>query len=706
MPAPRTQATRTIAVGSPLGEDKLLLKIFTATEQMGRLFRIELELLSEDGSIAPVDVLGQNMTVRVQSPGGGVDGGTTRYFNGYVARWHQSPPSGGMARYRATLVPWMWLMSRAADCRIFQEMTVPDIILKVFRDHGFSDFESKLNESYPTLEYCVQYRETDLNFVSRLMEQSGIYYFFKHEDGKHTLVLADSISNHVVEAGYDEIQYHEPEPQIVGKEFITDFYVEQHVQTGRYMHTDFDFTKPATNLETKLEHGASYAGGGFEIFDYPGEYTVTADGEKYAKVRMEEMQAEHEIAHGQSDSRGITVGSKFRLSGYPRDSYNVEWTTTSTTIHAEADSYQGAGGQGGGTSVYSCQFRVIPSTVPFRAARVTPKPLISGPQTAIVCGKSGEEIWTDKYGRVKVLFHWDRHGKNDETASCWVRVAQVWAGKKWGGMHIPRIGQEVIVEFLEGDPDRPIITGRVYNGVEMPPYALPDNATMSGVKSNSSKGGGGFNEFRFEDKKGEEQIFTHAEKDMHTRVKNDRLEIVLNNSHSIIKKDAYAKIEQDQHEMIKRDRVEDIGRDHSLTIARDQMIRVNKTLSLTVAEDVAEKFDKNHSEITKEKIFYQGDEVVIEGKTNVTIHVGSSYIAINADGIKIATDGEIVLDSKKDLKGKTLSNLSMEATQAMTLKGTTGLTAESTATAEVKSPSTTVKGDGMLTLKGGMVMIN
>ncbi len=693
----RKQATRKIAVGSPLGEDKLLLKSFTATEQIGRLFRIELELLSEDGSIVATDVLGKNMTVRVESPGGSGEAGTTRYFNGYVARWHQSPPSGGMARYRATLVPWMWLMSRAADCRIFQEKTIPEIVKEVFREHGFSDFEDKLNETYPTLEYCVQYRETDLNFVSRLMEQTGIYYYFKHEEGKHTMVLADSISNHVVVEGYAEIAYHEPEPQVVGKEFITDFYVEQHVQTGRYMHTDFDFTKPTTNLETKLEQAGAYTASNFEIFDYPGQYNVTADGEKYAKVRMQELQADYELGHGQSDSRGLSVGSKFALAAFPRDELNKEWLVTGTTIHAEADSYQGAGG-GGGTGLYSCQFRVLDATVQYRTPRVTPKPLISGPQTAIVCGKSGEEIWTDKYGRVKVLFHWDRMGKNDETASCWVRVAQVWAGKKWGGMHIPRIGQEVIVEFLEGDPDRPIVTGRVYNGIEMPPYALPDNATMSGIKSNSSKGGAGFNEIRFEDKKGEEQVFTHAEKDMHTRVKNDRLSIVLNNSHSIVKKDSHSKIEQDQHAMVTRDRIEDIGRDHSLTIAGDEKVRIDKTMSLTVTQDVAEVFKANHSETTTGKIFYQGDEVVIEGKSNVTIHVGDSYIAINSDGIKISTPGDVVVEATK--------NITMEATQSAEFKGTTGMTIESSATTDVKGTQTSVNGDAQLTLKGGMVTIN
>lgn len=696
---PRNQSTRSIAVGSPLGDDVLLLKSFTVTENLGRPFRIDLELLSENGDIVPLDILGQNMTVRVESPAG-----STRYFNGFVARWHQSPSTGGMARYRATLVPWLWFLSRAADCRIFQEMTVPDIIMKVFRDQGFSDFQNKLVETYPTLEYCVQYRETDLNFVSRLMEQSGIYYYFKHEDGKHNLVLADAMSNHVVVDGYAEIAYHEPEPQVVGKEFITDFFLEQHVQTGRFMHTDFDFTKPATNLETKLVHTTKYAGSNFEIFDYPGEYDVTADGERYAKVRLEELQADFEVGHGQSDSRGLTVGSKFALTAYPLDKQNKEWLVTSTTIHAEADSYEGAGG--GGAAIFSCKFSVIDATVQYRSPRATPKPLISGPQTAIVVGKSGEEIWTDKYGRVKVLFHWNREGKNDETASCWVRVAQIWAGKKWGGIHIPRIGQEVIVEFLEGDPDRPIITGRVYNGVEMPPYTLPDNATMSGIKSNSSKGGAGFNEIRFEDKKGEEQIFIHGEKNEDIRIKNDAFEWIGHDRHLKVINDQVEEVGNDLHVKVIRDLNEEIDRDHNITIKGKEAIKVTGVHSEVVEDDVIQEYKKNQSTVVTKDIYIKGDNIVIEGLTNVTIKVGKSHIAIQADGIKIGTDGKIVLDAKQNIEMATKQNFTAEATTNMGLKGTAGITVESPAQAEVKSATTTVKGDGMLTLKGGAVMIN
>jgi type VI secretion system secreted protein VgrG len=698
---PRTQAHRSMAVGSPLGDDKLLLKTMTVSEQLGRPFTIDLDLLSEDAAIKATDVLGQRMSVRVELPNGG-----TRYFNGHVSRWVQESAEGALSQYRAVLSPWLWFLTRTANCRIFQEMTVPDIIKQVFRDHGFSDFEDKLG-SYGEWEYCVQYRETDFNFISRLMEQEGIYYYFTHEEKKHKLVLVDSSSSHVVNEGYDEIAYHQPDRVIVDREFITALSVESRVQSGAYVHTDYDFIKPKTNLETKSQATTSYAGSNLEVFDFPGEFGTADDGNRYATVRLEEIQTDFEVAHAETDSRGVLTGCKFKLAGYPRTDWNKDWVVISTMIRAESDLFESGGNAAddeGGT--FSCTFAAIDAATQFRPARITPKPTIAGPQTAVVCGKSGEEIWTDEHGRVKVMFHWDRECKADEHSSCWIRVAQPWAGKKWGAINLPRIGQEVIVEFLEGDPDLPIITGRVYNGVNQPPGDLPDSATQTTFKTNSSKGGAGFNELRFEDKKGEEQVFIYAEKDMHLRVKNDRLEIILNNSHSIVKKDEHHNIDQDLHSIVKRDQSEDIGGDHSLTVAGDQALRVDKSYSLKVKEDVAEEFTANHSEKVTKDFYLKAKNIVIEAETNITIKVGGSFIAIQEDGIKIGTDGEVVVDAKKDITQKTLKNFTLEATMNFGAKGTAGLKVESPATTDVAGATTTVKGDGMLTLKGGMVMIN
>ncbi len=352
---------------------------------------------------------------------------------------------------------------------------------------------------------------------------------------------------------------------------------------------------------------------------------------------MEEMQADHETAQGETDSRGVTTGSKFTLKGFPRDDQNKEWLVTSTTIHAEADAYEG-GGAASGAAIFRATFTAIDAATPFRPARVTPKPLISGPQTAIVSGKAGEEIWTDKHGRVKVQFHWDREGKGDEKTSCWLRVAQAWAGKKFGGIFIPRIGHEVIVEFLEGDPDRPIVTGCVYNAREAPSYALPDNMTRSGVKTNSSKGGGGFNEIRFEDKKGEEQVFFHAEKNQDVRVKNDSFEWVGHDRHLIVKNDQVELVENDRHDHVKRDHKETIDRDRNLHVKGKEAKLVDTTLSLTVTEDVAEVFKKNHSETVTDDLYIKAKNIVIEAEENLTLKAGSpkTYIAMTKDGARSA----------------------------------------------------------------------
>jgi type VI secretion system secreted protein VgrG len=356
--------------------------------------------------------------------------------------------------------------------------------------------------------------------------------------------------------------------------------------------------------------------------------------------------------------------------------------------------------------VFSCTFNAMDAGQPFRPSRITPMPTIAGPQVAVVVGPSGEEIHTDEYGRVKVQFPWDRQGMKDDNSSCWIRVSQNWAGKNWGAMIIPRITQEVIVEFLEGDPDRPIITGRVYNADNMPPYDLPDNKTMSTMKSNSSKEGQGFNEIRFEDKKGEEQIFVHAEKNQDVRVKNDSFEWIGNNRHLVVKKDQIEHVENNRNEKVDADHKEEIGKDRNLKVKGKEAKAVDGSLSLTVGDDVIEVFKKNHSEETTKDYYLKADNIVIEGMTNVTVKVGDSFIAIESGGIKIGTSGDIALEASGNIEQTAMGDVSLKATGNASVKGTGGLALESTAQAELKAPKTAVKGDGMLELTGGLVKIN
>jgi type VI secretion system secreted protein VgrG len=662
---PPTQQHRFLAIETKLGTDKVLLKSFSINEQLGRLFQMEVELTSEDRAIKFEDVVGTSATVRLKMPDG-----RTRYFNGVVNRFVQEEQQQSYARYRATLVPWPWLLTRTADCRIFQNKKVPDIIEEVFKDHGFNDYKLKLSGSYKPWEYCVQYRETDFNFVSRLMEQEGIYYFFDHQDGKHTLVLADSAAAHETFEGYDTLVYRPPTTrQEENKETVTDWVIEKEVQPGMYVVSDFNPMTPKAPLLGNANVSRQHQGADYEIFDYPGEFEERAEGEDYAKLRIQELQTQHEILRAQATARGVAAGYKFTLKGHPRADQNHGYLITRASIHVNAGEYET--GKGADDEFYSCSFAAIPASQQFRAPRLTPKPLIQGPQTAIVVGPKGEEIYTDEHARVKVHFHWDRHDKQDENSSCWIRVSQHWAGKEWGSIHIPRIGQEVIVEFLEGDPDRPIITGRVYNADQTPPYDLPSNKTQSGIKSHSTKGGGApnFNELRFEDKKGDELVFLQGEKDLIIQIKNDASEEIGHDRNLLVKHDQIEQVQNDRTEDVKGAHTESIGKDRTLKISGKESKDVGDTLSLAVTGDVTEDFKAGHTEQTANAYTLKADTLVIEGQTKVTIKVGGSSITLDSSSIKIATSGTLDLESSAQLSAKSSAGTEVSSDAITTIKG-------------------------------------
>ena len=461
-----SHADRVLQLITPLGDDKLLIERISAVEELGRMFEIQLDLRSEDDQIALADVLGRDMTVKVE-----LENGEYRHLHGIVSQFSFAGTSGRMAAYRATLRPWTWMLTRTQNCRIFQEMTVPDIIQQVFRDRGFSDFEDALSGTYQAREYCVQYRESDANFVSRLMETEGIYFYFRHEEGKHTLVLSDDYSSH---SDCHMLRYYPEEGRYQRHaDHIFDWSTSQQVQPGSYALNDYDFTAPRKNLLVRRSVEANYQGGDYEVFDYPGEYYESSDGEQYARVRIEECQSQHEQFHARGNMRAVGTGQLFELSQYPRADQNQEYLVTSSSFHASTNRFLPGVSDNEIQVDHECQLTAIRSRCPYRTQRVTPRPVVQGPQTAMVVGQAGELIWTDEHGRIKVQFHWDREGQGDENSSCWVRVCQNRAGKGWGEMYIPHIGQEVVVSFLEGDPDRPLVTGRLYNGDNPPPVELP-----------------------------------------------------------------------------------------------------------------------------------------------------------------------------------------------------------------------------------------
>jgi type VI secretion system secreted protein VgrG len=645
-----TQKHRIIAVECTLGADVLLFGRMTANERIGRLFEYELELFSEKTTIKLADILGTNMTVRMQLP----HQQGVRYFNGMVTRFSYAGTRGlRYGAYRATLSPWLWFLTRTADCRIFQNQKVPDIIKQVFQEQGFTDFKDALSGSYRQWDYCVQYRETDFNFISRLMEQEGIYYYFKHENGKHLLVLADGYSSHEKFPRYETVPYFPPDSHDHReRDHLYEWRVDQQVQPGAFALNDYDFTAPRKSLRSVLQKPKSHPLAGFEIYDYPGAYVDPGDGSNYSRIRLEELLAQHETAEGVGNAAGLAAGYLFSLSNCPRDDQNREYLIVSAVHHMESDEYESFSGGAISGKPYLGQISAIEAKQPYRAPRLTPKPVVQGPQTAVVVGPKGEEIYTDQYGRVKCQFHWDRYGQADENSSCWIRVSQLWAGKQWGAMNIPRIGQEVIVDFLEGDPDQPIITGRVYNGINMPPYGLPAKATTSTLKSNSSKGGAGFNEIRLDDTKGQEQLFVHAERNQDTRVKLDAFEWIGNERHLIVKVDQFEQVESNQHLQVKSDQKakvggnaslkiggdqkEEIGGDQHLKIGSRQNIKAGGTISINAGMDLQQKVGMKHAVDAGMEIHLKGGmNVVIEAGASLTIKVGGNFININPGGVFI-----------------------------------------------------------------------
>jgi type VI secretion system secreted protein VgrG len=519
-------------ITTPLGADVLLFHGMSAREELSRLFEYQLDLLSLKPDINVDDILGKNVTVRMALPDD-----NTRYFSGFVTRFSQGARYGRYTRYFAIVRPWLWFLTRTTDCRIFQEMTVPEIVKQVFADHPIADFKFELTGTYKKWTYCVQYRETDFNFVSRLLEQEGIYYYVRHTDGHDTMVLTDSTSKHEATPGYETLPFVSPE-EVVRPELerISTWEYSREVQPGVYVHDDYDLERPSVELKTRKTLTRSYEPSDYEIYDYPGLYIQKPDGEQYAGVRIDEYGTQFEVAHASTNAKGINVGSLLTLQRFPRTDQNCEHLILSASHNLQFSDYEAMPPGRSGTE-YHCSFAAMTSKQQFRPRRLTPKPFVQGPQTAVVVGPAAEEIHTDKYGRVKVQFHWDRYGKKDENSSCWIRVSHPWAGKGWGSVATPRIGQEVIVDFIEGDPDQPIITGRVYNAEAMPPYELPANSTQTGIMSRSSKGGGGFNEIRLEDKKDDEHLYIHAQRDMKTQVERDQAIAIGRDQSSVVKRD-------------------------------------------------------------------------------------------------------------------------------------------------------------------------
>ena len=591
------EADRFLYVTSPLGEDVLLLDSFTGAEGMSQLFSFQLELYSEKNNVKFEDILGKKISFGVK----GHPDATKRHFHGTVTSFSQLPTNRRLSRYRAEVSPDVWVLTKKYNTRIFQNKNASDILKVVLTG---LDVEYKLQASYRSRDYCTQFRETDFNFISRLMEEEGIGYYFKFAEGSHKLVIFDSAQSYSSIPGPETLIYDEVEGGTRDDERITGWEKTQHWTSGKVTLWDHCFQTPSTQVNADQQLISSVSVGGvahkllsngndkFEVYDYPSRVVTGGEAPSVnstithtSKMNIQELEVENFTIRGTSKVWCMTPGHKFRLD---RHFNGNGFYVLTQVVHAgnEGDLY--AESPEGKPGSYSNNFECLPSSMNFRPSQASEKPTVRGCQTALVVGQAGEEIYTDKFGRIKVQFFWDRQGKKDQDSSCWVRVATMWAGSSWGSISIPRMGMEVVVDFLDGDPDRPLVIGCVYNAENMPPYGLPGDKTKSCVKSNSSLGGGGSNEFRFEDKKGSEEIYVHAQKDMNTVVEHDETRKVLNDRTTTITHDDTRTVNHDSKTTTANNDTETVGNKQSITIGSDQDLTVGGKQTITIASSKTE----------------------------------------------------------------------------------------------------------------------
>jgi type VI secretion system secreted protein VgrG len=661
------QAGRPMRVETALGADVLLLEGLSGVEGVSRPFSFRLDLLSEDDAVSAADLLRTPAAVTLLLPGG-----DERTIHGLVRRFVQEGRQEELTSYQAEIVPWLWFLSLSRESRIYQALSVLEIVEQVFRGLGHADFELRCTKSYPKREFCVQYRETHLDFVSRLLEEEGIFYFFEHSPDRHLLVLADGNGAVKPCPGGERVRM---APQGADADDVVGMlHWEEQACVGKVVLRDYDFLQPSLKLE-----GAIAAREPEEVYDYPGEFTAPDEGERYARLRLEETGALRQVARGQSTCRAFQSGFRFDLEEHFRDAANQPYMLLQVQHVASAGDYRAGGDE---PMDYRNHFVAIPHSVAFRPPRVTPPPLVQGSQTALVVGPAGEEVWVDAHGRIKVQFYWDRVGKKDENSSCWVRVAQPWAGKGWGAVQIPRIGNEVVVEFLEGDPDRPLVTGSVYNAEQTPPFELPGAGIQMGMKSRSSKGGGGYNEITLTDTRGTELITIHGQYDMDTAVEHDK-RLTVGNDESIsiganetvsvgknrstsIGKDDTLSVGGNRSSSIDKDDSLDVTGNRSVSIGKDESVEVSgkRTITVTKADELSVA-DKRSTQVDKDDLLKVGKKLVIDAGDEITIKTGKASIVMKKDGSITIKGKDVKIDASGKINGKASSDIVLKGAKIL-----------------------------------------
>lgn len=636
-----------VDVTTPLGKDAFTFRELWGEEYLSGLFRFDLVVDSKDRAVDFKKLVGKDITVSASLPGG-----KSRHYHGLITRVAQGETDPGASEYRIEIRPKPWLLTLRSENRIYQDKTIPQIIQDVCKAVGYTDVSLSLSKTYKAREYCVQYRETGFDFISRLMEEAGIFFYFKHEAKKHVMVLGDAASAHVNCPAGHKISYKISGTGAARVDQIWECVLEHRVTTESYSIDDYNFETPSNALFAKEGNDK------LQIDEFPGKILKKDEATSLAKTRLEAAQTQGKLLSGEGGALSFTAGHLFELSGHPRSDINAAWVLRSVQ-------HRIAPGRG------KISFSAQPKSVVFRPLRQTPRPVIAGAQTAVVTGKKGEEIWTDKFGRIRVQFHWDRLGKKDEKSSCWVRVAQGWAGKGWGAFFLPRVGQEVVVSFLEGDPDRPLVTGSVYNAEQVVPYKLPAEQSRSTIKTRSTKQGGkGSNELRFEDKKGKEEIYIHAEKDLKVEVKNDAESTITKNRKITVSEG------DETHEVKKGKRSVKVKGDETHTSEANYTHNVTKNFTLKV-------------------------------KGNLTIDATGTVTIKSGKALTIKAGAGLTAQAAQALTNKAGTALTNQAGTALTNKAGTSLTNDAAVSLTSKAgASQKVQASGVVEVKGAMVKIN
>ncbi|MDR3518976.1 MAG: type VI secretion system tip protein TssI/VgrG [Azospirillaceae bacterium] len=687
-----TQDQQYLSISTPLAADTLVLRAIEGEEEISTLFTYRVHMISTNDDIAFNQIVGQSVTVTIQF---GADRSTSRYINGIVSSLElvEFDEREGVAHYEAEIRPWPWMLTHSGDCRIFQNQTVPEIVNAVCSGAGYTAIKQSLTATYSPRVYCVQYNETDYNFIARLLEEEGIFYYFSHSNGAHTMVWGDSPSAFTTSSLMATIDYRGHEAYDIDDNIVTSLRFEQRVVTKAVGQNDYDFVTPSTNLYST----ASGSTGVGTISDYPGHFTTTSVGENIAKMRLQGLTLPGQRISGAGVCRSLEAGTKVTFADHPKSGLNIEVVLNSVSI-------------AGTLEEFTARFTAFPSTVPYRPRGTATKPRIASTQTALVVGKQGEEIWLDSYGRVNVQFYWDRVGQKNEQSSCWVRVAQPWAGNNYGIMFFPRVGQEVVVTFLDGDPDQPLITGAVYNATQLVPYAQPANSTKSTIKTQSSANGSGkYNEIRFEDKTGSEELFIQAQKDFNVTVLNDNT-VTIKHDHSMtVTNDHTMTVSEgnESHTITKGTRtiVVEGAETHtghatySQTTDSDHTLTVKGNLTIDVTGDIVIKGKSIALSSTSA-------DIGVKAATSVAIQSGTALTAKSGTSFAVTSGTSYSASAGTAYSVSASMGLTLKASLAFSAQGLSAKVAGDT-TAELNGSATaTVSGGAMTSIKGGIVQIN